>query len=125
MFRESGSAARNLDVAVTNGNCFDYDAKRGDCPLNARDPFLAITLVTLALAGCTDTAELREQSLTYQKAYCASKGKQFLWQDTKTEEGVITRSVTAEGRCVGPGDAGYEPPTTAKQRQTDAAGEHG
>jgi len=80
--------------------------------LNSKGLFIAFALPTLAFAGCTDTADLQAQSLAYQKAYCASKGKQFLWEDTKTEKDIITRSVTAEGRCVGPGDAGYEPPST-------------
>lgn len=93
--------------------------------MNSRGRFIAVALATLALAGCTDTADLRAQSLAYQKAYCASKGKQFLWQDTKTEEGIIMRSVTAEGRCVGPSDPGYEPPSTDKQPQNEPAGEHG
>jgi hypothetical protein len=72
---------------------------------------MVIALAALTLAGCTDRTDLQAQSLAYQKAHCASKGKQFLWQDTKLEEGIITRSVTAEGRCVGPGDPGYEPPS--------------
>jgi hypothetical protein len=83
--------------------------------LNSRCRFIAVMLATLALAGCTDKADLQAQSVAYQKAYCASKGKQFLWQDTKSEEGIIMRSVTAEGRCVGPGDRGYEPPSTEKE----------
>jgi hypothetical protein len=72
----------------------------------------AIVLVALSIAGCSNDGELQAQSLAYQKAYCASKGKQFLWKDTKTEEGAFTRSVTAEGHCVGPGERGYEPPST-------------
>ncbi|HEX4079520.1 MAG TPA: hypothetical protein VHX61_11695 [Rhizomicrobium sp.] len=80
-------------------------------PLNSRAPFVAAALAVLGLAGCADTADLQAQSFARQKAYCASKGKQFLWQDTKTEEGIFMRSVTAEGRCVGPGDPGYQPPS--------------
>ena len=76
---------------------------------------LAFVLAAIALAGCASEADLRSQTLAYQKAYCASKGKQFLWQDTKTEEGIFMRSVTAEGHCVGPGDRGYEAPSTDTQ----------
>ncbi len=72
---------------------------------------VTVAFAMLMLAECTDTSDLQTQSLAYQKAYCASKGKQFLWQDTKTEHGIVARSVTAQGRCVGPGDRGYQPPS--------------
>jgi hypothetical protein len=78
-------------------------------------PFAALSLAAMVLAGCASETDLRSQTLAYQKAYCASKGKQFLWQDTKTDEGVFQRSVTAEGHCVGPGDPGYEAPSTDAQ----------
>lgn len=71
---------------------------------------LAVALVALTLASCRGTSDLQAQSLAQWKAYCAARGKQFLWQDTETDEGVITRSVTVHGRCVGPGEPGYEPP---------------
>ncbi|HEX3667342.1 MAG TPA: hypothetical protein VHU23_19120 [Rhizomicrobium sp.] len=79
--------------------------------LISKSHLIAVMVGTVALTSCTDTSDLRAQSLAYQKQLCASKGKQFLWKDTKSEEGVFTRSETAEGHCVGPGERGFEAPT--------------
>lgn len=73
---------------------------------------LAVALAALAVAGCTSTSDLREQSIAQWKTYCAKQGKQFLWHDTQTDEGTVMRSVKVNGKCVGPGDRGYQPPAT-------------
>ena len=71
---------------------------------------LLMLLGAVTIAGCSDTSDLQEQSLARWKAFCASQGKQFLWRDTEKERGIFLVSVKVEGRCVGPGQPGYEPP---------------
>ncbi|HEY3779306.1 MAG TPA: hypothetical protein VGL35_14740 [Rhizomicrobium sp.] len=69
---------------------------------------VALTFAALALAGCRDASDLQSQSLANWKTYCASKGKQFLWHDTVKDEGIVMQSVKVNGRCVGPGERGYQ-----------------
>lgn len=67
----------------------------------------------MAVTACSDAADQQAQSLAQWKAYCAAKGKQFLWKDTDTDAGMLITSVQVEGKCVGPGERGYvqpEPP---------------
>jgi hypothetical protein len=68
--------------------------------------------VGLALTACVDKADLEAEALAKWKAYCASQGKQFLWRDTVYEAGIVSRTVQTEGRCVGPGEKGYEKPSS-------------
>jgi hypothetical protein len=67
----------------------------------------------LALTACADKSDLEAESLAKWKAYCASRGKQFLWRDTVYQEGIVSRSIQTEGRCVGPGEKGYQSPSPA------------
>jgi hypothetical protein len=66
--------------------------------------------VSIALTACSSTADLRPTVVAQWKAYCAAKGKQFLWKDTKVSEDLLVTRVQAEGRCVGPGERGYRAP---------------
>jgi len=65
---------------------------------------------SMAVTACSDTADLQTQSLAQWKAYCAARGKQFLWKDTETNEDLLMNQVQVEGKCVGPGERGYRPP---------------
>ena len=65
---------------------------------------------SMTLTACIDTANLQAESLAKWKAYCASKGKQFLWRDTDVESDPLSASVQVEGKCVGKGERGYRPP---------------
>ena len=65
---------------------------------------------SIALSACADTADIQAESLARWKALCASQHKQFLWHDTVADRGVIMETVTLNGRCVGPGEKGYQPP---------------
>jgi hypothetical protein len=78
-------------------------------------PTAALAFAVLAVAGCRDSSDLQAESLANWKAYCASKSKQFLWHDTVKEEGFVMQSVKVNGRCVGPGERGYLPPTPDDQ----------
>jgi hypothetical protein len=82
----------------------------------SRIPIGALALgAALALTGCADKADLEARSLANWKAYCAAQHKQFLWHDTIYQPGILSKSVQTEGRCVGPGEKGYEKPSSTDE----------
>jgi hypothetical protein len=72
--------------------------------------------MSVVLAGCSDTADLQAESVAQWKAYCASRGKQFLWKDTAVSQAPLMMHAQAEGKCVGPGDRGYVAPEPAEDQ---------
>lgn len=66
--------------------------------------------ICLAVTACTDTEDLKAQSLAQWKAYCAAQKKQFLWKDTAISDQMLMAQVRVEGKCVGPGERGYRAP---------------
>jgi hypothetical protein len=72
---------------------------------------LALVLATSALlTACRSADELTADAVAQQKAICAAKGKQFLWHDTDREQGIFVETVRVEGKCVGPGEKGFQKP---------------
>jgi hypothetical protein len=63
-----------------------------------------------ALSACADSDDSQAAALAKWKADCGAQGKQFLWRDTEKAEGMLDQTVKVEGKCVGPGEHGYEPP---------------
>jgi TonB family protein len=74
------------------------------------------------LMACANTTALEAQSLAKSQAYCAAEGKQFLWHDTETTEGIFGRpDVMTNGSCVGPGQPGYETAVAMNPASTNTA----
>ena len=72
---------------------------------------IAFALATAgALSACADSDDSQAAALAQRKAYCGAQGKQFLWRDTEKAGGMFDYTVKVEGKCVGPGERGYEPP---------------
>jgi hypothetical protein len=69
-----------------------------------------------ALTACSDSPDVQAQSLAQWKAYCAARGKQFLWKDTIVNHDVLMERAQVEGRCVGPGERGYQAPEPPDDR---------
>lgn len=68
-----------------------------------------LTLVAvLALGGCAEM--LKSQALKKAEQNCESQGKQFVLQDIEQHTRVIDPiwTVQVTGRCVGPGEPGYQ-----------------
>jgi hypothetical protein len=64
-----------------------------------------------ALSACADSSDdSQAAALAQWKAYCGGQGKQFYWRDTEKAGGMLDQTVKVEGKCVGPGEKGYEPP---------------
>jgi hypothetical protein len=63
-----------------------------------------------ALSACADSDDSQAAALVQRKANCGAQGKQFLWRDTEKAGGMFDYTVKVEGKCVGPGERGYEPP---------------
>ena len=73
---------------------------------------VALALIAAgALSACADSSdESQAAALAQWKAYCGAQGKQFYWRDTERAQGMLDQTVKVEGKCVGPGERGYEPP---------------
>ncbi|MGD0189519.1 MAG: hypothetical protein ABSD74_02135 [Rhizomicrobium sp.] len=66
---------------------------------------ISLLVVTLGLAGCADP---QIAALNSGRNYCAEQGKQFaVLSSYETGDGDI-RGAHVEGRCVGPGETGYQ-----------------
>ncbi|HEY2446752.1 MAG TPA: hypothetical protein VGI20_13535 [Rhizomicrobium sp.] len=76
-----------------------------------------IRLAACALAGAAilsacsaDSSDAQATALAQWKAACAAQHKQFYWQATDRSQSMFQETVKVEGKCVGPGEKGYEPP---------------
>ncbi|HWE05076.1 MAG TPA: hypothetical protein VG274_00100 [Rhizomicrobium sp.] len=108
--RENGFCSRRLDAIAQKENRFPWHPGRGIMKHRIHTIAFALAMAG-ALAACADSSDdSQAAALAQWKAYCGAQHKQFYWRDTEKARGMLEQSVKVEGKCVGPGERGYEPP---------------